>query len=72
MLVLKRRDGERIVVTVGDVRIVLTVLKSSAGRAAIGLDAPRDVLVAREELGEPGKHVTRDRSPSLGHIGTAR
>lgn len=49
MLLLNRREGEKIVIGDG---ITLTVLEIDAARnrVRLGIDAPRDVLVRREEL----------------------
>lgn len=49
MLVLTRRPGESIVV--GD-NIVVTVIEIKGGQVRIGIDAPRDVDVYREEIYE--------------------
>jgi len=47
MLVLSRRTAERIVI--GD-RIVLTVLSVQGNRVRIGIEAPLDVSVDRQEV----------------------
>lgn len=47
MLVLTRKDGETIVI--GD-NIKITVVKSRNGQAKIGIVAPPEVKVFREEL----------------------
>jgi len=47
MLVLSRRESERI--KVGD-SIVVTVVRVAGDRVRLGIDAPADVLVLREEL----------------------
>ena len=47
MLVLSRKEGEKLVI--GD-NIVLTVNRISGNRVAIGIDAPREVRVVRGEL----------------------
>ena len=47
MLVLSRKEGERIVI--GD-NITLVVSKVSGNRVTIGIEAPRDVKVVRGEL----------------------
>ena len=49
MLVLTRRPGESIVV--GE-NIVVTVIEIKGGQVRIGIDAPRDVDVYREEIYE--------------------
>jgi carbon storage regulator len=47
MLVLTRRIGERIVI---DNQIVLEVLEVKGNRIRLGIQAPTDVPVVREEL----------------------
>ncbi|MCY3012664.1 MAG: carbon storage regulator [Planctomycetota bacterium] len=47
MLVLSRKEGERIVI--GD-NITLIVSKVSGNRVTIGIEAPKDVKVVRGEL----------------------
>lgn len=47
MLVLSRKPGEKIVV--GD-DIVITVIRSTNSQVKIGIEAPEDVAVMREEL----------------------
>ena len=46
MLVLSRKLGERIVI--GD-RIVVTVVKLDHGQVRLGIEAPREIAVFREE-----------------------
>lgn len=52
MLVLTRRPGESIVV--GE-DIVVTVIEIKGGQVRIGIDAPREVDVYREEIYEQVK-----------------
>jgi carbon storage regulator len=47
MLVLSRRVGERIVI---DERITVTVLEIRGGRIRLGVEAPKEVPVWREEV----------------------
>jgi carbon storage regulator len=47
MLIIARRSGERIIV---DDRIVVTVLEISGQMVRIGIEAPREVSIYREEL----------------------
>ncbi len=47
MLVLSRKEGERIVI--GD-NITLVVSKVNGNRVTIGIEAPRDVKIVRGEL----------------------
>jgi carbon storage regulator len=49
MLVLTRRPGESIVVGQD---IVVTVIEIKGGQVRIGIDAPRDIDVYREEIYE--------------------
>src|SRR6516165_602722 len=47
MLVLSRKLGERIVI--GD-RIIVTVVKLDHGQVRLGIEAPREIAVLREEI----------------------
>ena len=47
MLVLSRRESERI--KLGD-SIIVTVVHVSGDKVRLGIDAPPDILVLREEL----------------------
>lgn len=47
MLVLSRREGERI--KLGE-SIVITIVRVSADKVRLGIEAPADVLVLRDEL----------------------
>lgn len=47
MLVLSRKLGEKIVI---DGNIVLTVVDIDRGKIRIGIEAPREVPIYREEL----------------------
>lgn len=48
MLVLTRKSGQRILINQGE--IVLTILGFRHGQVRVGLDAPNDVNIVREEL----------------------
>ncbi len=64
MLVLSRKESERI--RLGK-SIVVTVVRVSGDKVRLGIEAPSDVLVLREEL-EPHAVATgscRDRSVTL-------
>jgi carbon storage regulator len=52
MLVLSRRESERI--KLGN-SIVLTVIRVSGDRVRLGIEAPPDVLILREELQKQGQ-----------------
>ena len=56
MLVLSRKEGERI--RLGD-SIVLTVIRVTGDKVRVGIEAPPDVLVLREEL-EPFDEQPQD------------
>ncbi len=67
MLVLSRKIGEKILI--GD-HIVLTVVKIDRNQIRLGIEAPTDVKVYREELvstpDKPATDVaTKQQSPSL-------
>jgi carbon storage regulator len=47
MLVLTRRPGQRILI---DDRIVVTVVSLKNGQVRLGIEAPSDVHILREEL----------------------
>ena len=49
MLVLSRKEGERILIG-GD--IAITIVKVAQGGVRIGIDAPSELAVVREELAE--------------------
>jgi carbon storage regulator len=47
MLVLGRKENERLII---DGKIVVTVVKASNGTVRLGIDAPRNISVQREEI----------------------
>lgn len=49
MLVVSRKPGERILI--GD-KIAITVVKIGSGGVRIGVDAPTELAILREELAE--------------------
>ena len=57
MVVLSRKPGEAIRIA-DDIRIV--VLKSSSGRITLGIEAPPNVRVLREEIRELKSHASCD------------
>ena len=59
MLVLSRKESQRI--RLGD-SIVVTVVRVAGDKVRLGIDAPKDMLVLRDELtpyaeGEPAESV---------------
>ena len=60
MLILTREAGQRIMLTLADGRtITVTFCQIRNGKGRIGVDAPDDVLILREELTDDGRE--RDR-----------
>lgn len=57
MLVLSRKESERI--RLGD-KIVLTIVRVSGDKVRLGIEAPADLLVLREEL-EPHTDRQQDK-----------
>lgn len=55
MLVLSRRENERI--RLGD-SIVVTVVRLSGDRVRLGIDAPADLVVLRDELQPQSRAAT--------------
>jgi carbon storage regulator CsrA len=49
MLVLSRREGERVMIRVGDVRVWVEVVECKH-KIRLGFKAPADVLIMRQEL----------------------
>ena len=60
MLVLGRKENERIII---DGNIVVTVVRLSGGMVRLGIDAPRDVSIKREELLTGAAGVARGSRP---------
>jgi carbon storage regulator len=60
MLVLSRKESQRI--KLGD-SIVVTVIRVAENRVRLGIDAPPEMLVLREELAE--RPATPARRPVL-------
>ena len=61
MLVLSRRASERI--RLGD-SIVVTVIRVAGERVRLGIDAPPDVLVLRDELQPKGVSQAANLPPA--------
>ena len=61
MLVLSRSLGETICITEKGVTVTVTLISNKAGVVRLGVDAPKEVLIRREELcvpeqGEENEH----------------
>jgi len=67
MLVLTRRQGERI--HIGD-GIVIKVIKSGKKAVKIGIEAPKDVRVMRAELIEPPTVLPKTEESFFGNPNT--
>jgi len=67
MLVLSRRRHERIVVDLNGEMLTIEVLQIKGGRVRIGVDAPAQIAIHREELRSrlAGEHADR-QSPVAG------
>ena len=70
MLVLTRRQNERIVLP--ELGIAIEVVRIKGNAVQIGIDAPPSVRVMRQELltadaGQPKPTAIRDRRPTLTH-----
>jgi carbon storage regulator len=63
MLVLSRKLGETIVI---DDRIRVTVVKIDRSQIRIGIEAPKDVAIYREEIA-PRREVQVSREALIGH-----
>ena len=50
MLVLSRKTSERIIIGTGDNRIVITLVHAENGKSRIGISAPREIPIHREEV----------------------
>ena len=60
MLVLSRKESERI--KLGD-SIVITVVRISGDKVRLGVDAPANVVVLRDELESHAAHSTAQLPP---------
>lgn len=65
MLVVSRKVGERVLI--GD-QITVTVIKVGSGGVRIGIQAPKELAVVREELAEQVRNAEQ-RKIDLAHGG---
>ena len=72
MLVLTRFVGERIILDYPGGQIVLTTceIRSRGQRVRLGLDAPQEVKINREEVYEGEIHVDSNKNKAAGAPGT--
>ena len=61
MLVLSRKEGERLIV--GD-DITITVTKCGRNRVVIGIDAPKEVPIKRAEIADADVYLSSNDSDS--------
>ncbi|HEX5314110.1 MAG TPA: carbon storage regulator CsrA [Gammaproteobacteria bacterium] len=54
MLILTRRSGQTVMIGDG---VTVTVLEVKGGRTRLGINAPKDVSVQREEVYRRGRHA---------------
>jgi carbon storage regulator len=69
MLVLSRKPGERVVIAGS---IVVTVVSVAGGRVRLGIEAPLEVRVLREEIADPAARPGRPPRASANPAGSAR
>jgi carbon storage regulator len=67
MLVLSRKAGER--VFIGD-QISVTVVRIAPGVVRIGIDAPAELAIVREELMTEDKVEAEGKNAGVGDLGT--
>lgn len=85
MLVITRREGERVIIGGGDSgipEIAIKVLTTASGRTSLGIDAPREVPVHRENVRDkivsqegtvrPGLSIGRSSGISMSTAGIHR
>lgn len=58
MLILTRRIGESIIIGDGENKVVITVVSIKGAQAKVGIQAPKDIAVHREEIYEKIKEQT--------------
>jgi len=63
MLVLTRNEGQRLII--GDKEMIITVLGISKNQVRIGINAPKHVVVHREEIYE--KIKAQDKTENRGN-----
>ncbi len=63
MLVLTRSIGERLIINDGEIK--LSVLEVKGNQVRIGIDAPRDVSVHREEVFERIRSESQEKSDTI-------
>ena len=67
MLVLSRKPSEELVLQIGPHCVTIRVLTACNGRVRIGIDAPRNIEVLRQELKRSHKPEPIQREVDLQH-----
>lgn len=62
MLTLSRKLGERIIIGDGESKITVEVVDIQGNRVRVGVTAPKDVVILREELAARGRRPDADNS----------
>ena len=62
MLVLSRKVGEKILI--GD-KIAVTVVRVAQGIVRIGVEAPKELPIVREEIKDRLNEAPQDRAPAI-------
>ena len=63
MLVLTRKLGQQVVMSLGGEMVTVGILKIAGGRVRVGIDAPSQIAVRRREIAgtlEPGSEQPCD------------
>jgi len=50
MLTLNRKEGESIILTINDQRVIIKLSEAKNGVSKISIDAHEEILILREEL----------------------
>lgn len=50
MLVLSRHRDESIIIEIGGVRVVVSVIDVRGSKVRLGIEAPKEVIIHREEI----------------------
>jgi len=65
MLVLTRRKGEQLVITMGDQTVYVRVLDVARDRVRLGITAPLDVAIHREEV---ARRIASNENAAGGYV----
>ena len=50
MLTLERKEGEALILTIGETRITVEINQAQRGKAKVSIDVPKEVKIEREEI----------------------